>query len=67
MSENDDPSSDNLASHTLACLRRIDKRMGGLEKTLIEVVDLLERHSTKADRSDRDPAFFSFPLNRTLT
>lgn len=54
MSETDDPSSGNLASHTLAFLRRIDKRLDGLEKTMIEVVDLLSRQATKVDRSDRD-------------
>lgn len=54
MSEIDDTVSDNLASHTLSYLRRLDSRMDSIEKTMIQMVDLLSRHAMKAERSDRD-------------
>ncbi|WP_206454439.1 hypothetical protein [Aurantimonas marina] len=50
MSEIGDTVPDNLASHTLAHLRRMD----GVEKTMIPMIDLLSRHAMKAERSDRD-------------
>lgn len=54
MSDRGEPSSENLASHTLAYLRRHDERMDSLERTMIQVVDSLRQVSTKIDRSDRD-------------
>ena len=54
MSDSDETSSNNLASHTLVYMRRLDKRMDGLEKTMIQVVGSLSQMLTKIDRSDRN-------------
>lgn len=35
-------------------MRRLDRRMDGLEKTMIQVVGSLSQVLTKIDRSDRD-------------
>ena len=55
MSETEDPSSGNLASHTLAFLRRLDRRLDESDKRFVHIVDLLSRQQTRLDRMERDP------------
>ena len=47
MAETDEPASDSIASHTLAYLRRIEKR-------LEQIWDMLLRHDTRLGRIERD-------------
>ena len=47
MAETDEPTSDGVASHTLAYLRRIEKR-------LEHVWEVLLRHDTRLGRIERD-------------
>jgi hypothetical protein len=47
MAETDEPTSDSLASHTLAYLRRIEKR-------LEQMWEVLLRHDTRLGRIERD-------------
>ena len=54
MSDSDAISFGNSAGHTLADMRRLDKRMDGLERTMIQIVGSLSQLSTKIDRSDRN-------------
>jgi septal ring factor EnvC (AmiA/AmiB activator) len=54
MSETEDPSSGNLASHTLAFLRRLDRRLDESDKRFVHIVDLLSRQQTRLDRVERD-------------
>lgn len=54
MAEADDQNPQNLASHTLAYLRRIDRRMDEIDKRFIQIVDILSRQATKGDRGDRN-------------
>jgi hypothetical protein len=55
MSETEDPSSGNLASHTLAFLLRLDRRLDESDKRFVHIVDLLSRQQTRLDRMERDP------------
>ena len=54
MSDPDPTDSAAVASHTLAYLRRIDRRMDEMEKTMVEILEFITRQATRIDRSDRD-------------
>ncbi|WP_102959153.1 hypothetical protein [Mangrovicella endophytica] len=43
-----------IVSHTLAYLRKIDKRLDETDRHLIQVIDLLSRQQTRLDRIERD-------------
>jgi len=64
MAETEEPPSENVASHTLAFLRRIDKR-------LENIWDVLLRHDIRLGRIERDLNEVKSDVvlleNRTLT
>jgi len=62
MSDHDEPSSDNVASHTLALLRPIDKRLVELDTRFVQVVDIMSRQQTRLERIERNVGEIKFDM-----
>ena len=62
MSGPDESRPDNVASHTLELLCRVDRRLVELDTRFVQIVNILSRQQTRLERIERDVGEIKFDM-----